>query len=127
MFTSIAYAAGNLSKLDELLFKLNAKIINPLIEFSFIIALVIFLYGVMQFIRGAEKSADRETGKQHMIWGIVGFLIMLGVYAIISITTRTLGITGVTVNNKEQKFEPPCIQSVKIDGKDVGSVLPCKK
>jgi len=126
MLNSIAYAAENLSKLDALLFKINAKIINPLIELSFIVALVVFLFGVAEFIRGAEKSEAREKGKKHIMFGIVGFLIMLGVFTIINLATSTLGIKGVTVNEKEQKFEPPCIQSVKINGQDSGSILPCK-
>lgn len=110
MRSSIAYA----ETIDSFIFKLNEKIINPLIELSFIIALVLFLYGVMLFIQGANNKDKRDKGKRHMLWGIVGFLIMFGVFSIITILTQTFGISGVTVNQKEQKFNPPPIQEIKI-------------
>ena len=97
----IAYA----DSVDDLLFKLNAKVINPLIEFAFIIAFVVFLWGVLQYMRGAANTEKRSAGKQHMLWGMVGFLIMLGVFGIITILMRTFGITGVKVNNDEQRVE----------------------
>lgn len=108
----IAYAAT----IDEFLGKLNAKVINPAIEFAFIIALVVFLFGVMEFIRGASSEEKRKQGKQHIMWGIVGFLIMFGVWGIITILVNTFGIQGATFNQKEQKFEPPKnIQELKLN------------
>jgi hypothetical protein len=101
---------------DELLSKLSAKIINPAIEFAFIIALVVFLWGVVDYIRGAENEQKRKDGRQHMLWGIVGFVIMFGVFGIITILTNTLGIKGATINNEQQKFCPPALQPLKING-----------
>lgn len=101
MLALIAYA----DSVDTFFFKVNEKIINPAIEFIFIIALVIFLWGVMEFIRGAANEKKRAEGKEHMLWGFVGFLIMLGVYGIINLLVNTFGITGSTFNNKEQKVE----------------------
>lgn len=106
----IVYADG----VDEILFKLNEKVINPLIEIAFIIALVVFLWGVMEYIRGANNEKKRSEGKQHMLWGIIGFVIMFGVFGIISILTRTFGISGVRINNDEQTFTPPPLQELKM-------------
>lgn len=105
----IAYA----DSVDELLYKLNAKVINPVIEFAFIIALVVFLWGVMQYIRGAANQEKRKEGREHMLWGVIGFVIMLGVFGIISILTRTFGIQGATINNDQQTFTPPTIQEIQ--------------
>ncbi len=94
---------------DDVLFKINANIVNPAIEFAFIIATVIFLWGVFQFIMNAADKTKRQEGKDHMIWGAVGFLIMFGVYGIITILGNTLGVSGLTVNQKQQTFTPPKI------------------
>lgn len=99
---------------DTLLWKINASIINPAIEFLFIVATVIFLWGVLQFIAGAGDKEKRKNGKDHMLWGFVGFLIMFGVYGIITILTNTLNISGVTLDGKQQTFTPPPIQSVNV-------------
>ncbi len=105
----IAYA----DSVDDLLFKLNAKIINPVIEFAFIIALVIFLWGVMEYIRGANNQEKRKNGRQHMLWGVVGFLIMFGVFGIINILLNTFGIKGSNIDYKQQTFNPPEMQELK--------------
>ena len=100
--------------LDTLIYKINALIINPAIATLFIIAFVIFLYGLVEFLRKANNKDGRAVGKQHMIWGILGFVIMLGVYGIINILLRTFNIEGPVVNPKEQKFIAPSVPDIKI-------------
>ena len=108
MFIATVYADA----FDDVMFKVNANIINPAIEFAFIIATVIFLWGVFQFIMGAADKDKRQEGKDHMLWGFVGFLIMFGVYGIITILTNTIGVTGVTLNQQQQSFTPPPLTQV---------------
>jgi hypothetical protein len=122
MLPLIAYA----DSVDTFLGKLNAKIINPLIEFAFIIALVIFLFGVMEFIRGSGNEEKRTLGKQHMIWGVVGFLIMFGVFGIMELIVNTFGLGTASFNQEEQVFKPKCIQELKFDGQSEGSIVPCE-
>ncbi len=113
MFYLIAYAQTS-ANVDNLFFKLNEKIINPVIEFAFIIAFVVFIFGVMEFIRGANSEEKRTKGKEHMMYGLIGFVIMFGVFGIIKIITNTFGINGVTVNKDEQKVElPKNFQNIK--------------
>lgn len=105
----IAYADG----VDSLIFKINKTIINPAIEFAFIVALTVFLFGVMEYIRGASNEEKRQKGRSHMLWGVVGFLIMFGVFGIINILLGTFGIKGATINNQQQTFQAPTIQDLK--------------
>ncbi|HMO78673.1 MAG TPA: hypothetical protein PJ997_00605 [Candidatus Paceibacterota bacterium] len=70
--------------------RLSNVIINPLIFVVFAVAFVIFLWGVFEFIRDAESADGRETGKRHILWGIVGMVIMMGVFSIIRIALRTV-------------------------------------
>lgn len=109
-FNSIAYADG----LEELIFKVNDKILNPLIEITFVVALVIFLFGLMEFIRNPSNKDKREQGRSHMLWGVIGFLIMFTVFGIINLLVRTFGIQGVKIDSNEQTFNAPPIQTVKL-------------
>ncbi len=93
--TKIAYA----SSLNGFIAKVDTMIINPLIVFLFALALVYFLYGVYEFIANPDNDEKRTAGKSHMIWGIVGIAIMLGVFTIMNILLSTLGVTGI---NPEQ-------------------------
>ncbi len=71
--------------------KVNRYIINPIIVLLFAGALVYFLFGVFQFVLNLDDPGEREIGKAHMIWGVVGMFIMFAVFAILSLIQNTLG------------------------------------
>lgn len=86
----VAHAA-DVSVVANFVGKLNRLIFNPLIILLFGAALVYFLYGMLQFLMGGGKAEARELGKSHMMWGIVGMVIMFGAFAILKIITTTVG------------------------------------
>lgn len=55
----------------------------------FAAATVVFLWGVFQMIKGASDPGARNTGKQHIVWGIIGFVVMSAVYTILEILMNT--------------------------------------
>ncbi len=63
----------------------------PLVTLISLAAFVLFVWGVVQFIAHAEDEEKRKTGQQHMIWGIIGLVIMFGANAIIAIIRATVG------------------------------------
>jgi len=73
--------------------KVNRILINPLIILMFAAALVYFLYGVFEFMANADQSEARETGKRHIMWGLIGMFIMFAVFAILKMIERTFGLT----------------------------------
>ncbi len=87
------------SNIDTFIGNVATQIINPIIYLLFAVALVYFLFGVFQFIANAEDEEARTTGRNHMIWGIIGFVIMLGVFGIMNIILNTFNIKGI---NPEQ-------------------------
>lgn len=66
-------------------------IVNPIIQVLFVVATIVFVYGVFEFIRGAESPEVRKQGQQHMLWGIIGLAIMVSVFTIIDILLNTIG------------------------------------
>lgn len=72
-------------------------IINPIIQVVFAVAIIMFVYGVFEFVRGADNPEVRTQGQQHMLWGIIGLSIMVAVFTIIHILLNTLGISGSNV------------------------------
>lgn len=65
-------------------------IVNPAISLLFTIAFLIFIWGVMEYMRGDEKSDARTKGKEHIMWGLIGLTIMLGVWGIIYFIANSL-------------------------------------
>ncbi|MDQ5958113.1 MAG: hypothetical protein QG665_461 [Patescibacteria group bacterium] len=86
MFT-IAYAATDIPLLNAV----TKVIVNPIIAFMFAVAVVVFFYGLVEFILNAGNGGDLEPGKQHMVWGVVGLFIMVSVYGILHIICNTIG------------------------------------
>jgi len=68
------------------------EIINPIVAVLFTAAIVVFFWGLIQFIYAAGGDEDREKGKQHMLWGVIGIFIMLSAYGILTLFTNTFGI-----------------------------------
>jgi len=86
LFYKTAQAASHLTtNADTLLNNIADKILNPLIGLMISIALLLFIYGVIEFIYGADNEDKRNQGKQHIIWGVVGLFIMVGVFGLIRI------------------------------------------
>lgn len=77
--------------MQELLEKFVTVVVNPLLQIAMIAALVVFLYGMFNFVRNADSSEARKTGQQHMMWGLVGLTIMVSAFAIIGIIIGTIG------------------------------------
>lgn len=88
----IAYAAAA-DTAREFLGKFNTIILFPLITLMMTVALVIFLWGCFEFIRGAGNEATRSQGKKHILWGVVGMVVMVSAYAILTIAAGTFGLT----------------------------------
>ena len=73
--------------LDQFLSKVVVEIINPIILLLAAVAFVVFLWGVFEFIAHAGDATKRKTGRDAILWGIVGLTIIFGVYGILGVVT----------------------------------------
>ncbi len=79
--------ATNVSTLGTGLIGLINNVAVPLL---FALAFIVFIYGVFQyFIAGGHDEEKRETGKSLMLWGIIGFFIMVSVWGLVNILRGT--------------------------------------
>lgn len=78
---------------DQLLNNITSIVLNPIIALLFAVALLIFFYGIVQFINSETSDSKREQGKRKIIYGLVGMFIMFSAYGIIRLILATFGIT----------------------------------
>jgi len=71
--------------------KVQEQILTPIITLLSLAAFLLFLWGIVEFIAGAEDEEKRRSGQQHMIWGIIGLVIIFGANAIVSLIKATVG------------------------------------
>lgn len=69
--------------------KINEVILYPLIQLLMGIAFVVFLWGAYQYLSKANEPSARQDGQRHMMYGIIGFVVMLSAYTILAIAIRT--------------------------------------
>ncbi|SRR3989338_2726734 len=85
VFLALAPLIAGAKSIDDIITVIEREIINP-VKYLFIVgAVVLFLYGVVEMIMGASNEEARTKGKTHMIWGLVGLVIIVGVGAIIDV------------------------------------------
>ena len=75
---------------DTFMTRVQDAILTPIITLLSLAAFLLFLWGIVEFIMGAEDEEKRRTGQQHMIWGIIGLVIIFGANAIVSLIKATV-------------------------------------
>ncbi len=61
----------------------------------FALAFLMFIWGVYKyFILGATEEAAKGEGRQFVLWGVIGFVVILSVWGIVNVLIGTLGLTS---------------------------------
>lgn len=76
-------------ELNSFLSKVITQIVNPIILLLAAAAFVVFVWGVFTFIRDAGDEGKRAEGKNAILWGVIGLVIIFGAYGIINIALGT--------------------------------------
>ncbi|MEO6536292.1 MAG: hypothetical protein ABIT47_01235 [Candidatus Paceibacterota bacterium] len=90
----IAFAQTYNNVQDLAAFAINL-INNVAVPLIFALAFLVFIWGVFQyFIAGAGNEEKRDTGKQFMLYGIIGFFVMISVWGLVRILTGTVRLNN---------------------------------
>ncbi len=77
--------------------------LNTVIGILFLIATVVFLWGVIRFIMSAGDEKKRSEGKSMMTWGIIGLAVMAAAWGIANLLVGYFGLQ----NQQAPNFVPP--------------------
>ena len=78
--------------LNAFLAKVVVEIINPIILLLAASAFIVFLWGMFEFIRNAGNETERIKGREAILWGLVGLVIIFGAYGIINFALGTFNL-----------------------------------
>ena len=65
-------------------------VVSPLIMLMFAVAIIMFVWGVVEMLMKGDDSTARDKGRNHMIAGIIGIFIMVSAWGIIQFISDTL-------------------------------------
>lgn len=77
---------------QDLIKKITCVINNSIIPLIFSVAVVSFVYGVVQYVINDADESKKDHGRQFMIWGIVALAVMISVWGLVKIVGNTFGI-----------------------------------
>src|SRR6266481_465630 len=81
-------ALNNVSDAGSLIINTINNVIVPVL---FAVAFIVFLWGAFNvFIVGANSEEVKEKGKNQMLWGLIGFFVMVSVWGLVNILTGTV-------------------------------------
>ena len=89
-------SGGNLGPIKTLVTSVG-QVLNALIPILIVIALLVFFWGLIDYIRHPEF----KKGKDIMIAGIIGVFVMVSVWGIVRLVQVSLGV------NDNSSIDPP--------------------
>lgn len=75
------------------------SILNTLIPVLVVAGVVFFIIGVVQYVIASDEEAKKK-GRNRMIFGIIGLVVIVGMWGLVRIVTNTFSLDNSTQNIK---------------------------
>ena len=79
---NIAYAADSSLTISQLLGNVES-VLRQSIGILFVLATVVFLWGVIQYVIAGGDEDKIKTANDYIVWGLVGLFVMLTMWGIV--------------------------------------------
>ncbi|MFA6523916.1 MAG: pilin [Candidatus Paceibacterota bacterium] len=71
------------------------NILDTVIPVLIVLGIVYFVWGVVQYVMASEEEA-KKVGRERMIYGIIGLVVIVGMWGLVGIVTNTFNLSGTT-------------------------------
>ena len=89
--------------LGDLINYVTCIIGNSIIPLIFTLAVVSFIWGVVQYVINNDEEGKRAKGRDFMIWGIIALTVMVSIWGLVKIFTGLFNIEFAAPQVKEQQ------------------------
>lgn len=83
------------TKLDSLGHIFNwasCTLIKFVVPLLFSLATAGFIWGIIQYFLNPDNEEKRKKGKSYMIWGLIALFVMVSMWGLVGVLTKTFGI-----------------------------------
>lgn len=95
-FTSAASGTCTAGGIGNLICRIQ-QILNSIIPVLIALGVVYFVWGVVQYVIGDGEEAKKK-GRDHIIYGILGFAVIIGLWGLVSLVVSTFGLSSASIN-----------------------------
>jgi len=71
------------------------NVLDTLIPVLIVLGIVYFVWGVVQYVIASDEEAKKK-GRNRMIYGIIGLVVIVAMWGLVGIVTKTFGLNGTT-------------------------------
>ena len=71
------------------------NILDTLIPILIVLGIVYFVYGVVTYVIAKDEEM-KKRGKDKIIYGIIGLVVIVAMWGLVGIITKTFGLSGTT-------------------------------
>lgn len=89
---AVTSSCGTPGDFDYIICKISGWI-GASIPILISLAVAWFIWGVISYVIAKEEETKKE-GKDKMIYGIIGLLVIVSIWGLVSIVQRTFGVTA---------------------------------
>ncbi len=96
---------GNCGNPDSTVFYMLCRVqglLNTLMPLLVALGVVYFIWGVVSYVIAKEEEA-KKAGRDKMIYGLIGLVVIVSVWGLVAILKKTFGVTS------NQNTQIPCI------------------
>lgn len=87
-----SYGGGDIAGVASTILYIINGILVPVI---FALAFIVFLYGVAtKYIFSHGDEGKIEEGHKLILWGIIGFVVMISLWGLVNVVSNTFGLSG---------------------------------
>ncbi len=72
------------------------QVLNWLIPFLVVLAVFVIIWGAFLFVTNAGDPEKRKEGRDRILWGIVGVVVMLTIWGLVNVLRNTLNLNTAT-------------------------------
>jgi hypothetical protein len=70
----------------------SCTLIKSIVPLLFTLAVVGFIWGIIQYFLNPDNEEKRKAGKSFMIWGLIALFVMVSIWGLVGVLSNTFGI-----------------------------------
>ena len=86
----VAQAAVDPAAFTQVVSPIVEHVIYPILELLFGLAIIFFVWGILQFVFKADDEEGRKRGKLTMLYGTIGMALMVAAWGVVFFVSNTV-------------------------------------